>query len=340
MTGHRRSAILISALAWFALGSFAAAQSRVPASTPVTAGPVATAPASTSASAPPSTANSSAPATAPSTTAPADLLIGAGDLLEVSVYGAPDFEKKEARVSSDGNISLPLIAAVHVAGLTASQAERLIAEKLVAGGYFVQPAVSVFDKEYATQGVSVLGEVQKPGVYPLLGPRRLFDAISMAGGLTPKAGSVATVAHRDQPDHPITVKLANNTTASTDGDIEIAPGDTIVVAKAGIIYVVGDVKMPGGFVMENGRLTVLQAIALAQGVNPTASLSKGRLIHTVDGKRQEAPLDVKLIFASKAPDPLLQPEDIVFIPNSAAKSTARRSLDVILQTATGVAIYR
>ena len=113
-------------------------------------------------------------------------LIGGGDLLKVGVFGVKDFDE-DVRVSSRGDITLPLIGSVHVAGLTTEDAATLVQQKLIAGHYMLHPQVSIFEKEYATQGVSVLGEVQKPGVYPLLGSRRLYDVISMAGGTTPRA---------------------------------------------------------------------------------------------------------------------------------------------------------
>jgi polysaccharide export outer membrane protein len=119
----------------------------------------------------------------------------------------------------------------------------------------------------------------------------------------------------------------------------VLPGDTIVVSKAGIVYVVGDVRLPGGFIMENGNITVLKALALAQGTNPTAALNKTRLIRTADGKRQETPLALKQVLSNKAEDLTLRSGDILFVPSSAAKSAARRSIDAIIQTATGVAIY-
>ena len=268
-----------------------------------------------------------------------EMTIGEGDLLEVSVYGAPDFEKKEVRVSGTGDIVLPMIGRQHVQGLTVQQAQDLIAKKLTEGEFYNGPQVSIFIKEYIGEGVSVLGEVQKPGVYPLLGQHRLFDAISMAGGTTPKAGRVVTISRRADPNKPITVSLGNDFQGSTEGNVEVFPGDTVMVSKAGIVYVVGDVKLPGGFVMEHGSMTVLQAVALAQGANPTAALNSSKLIRKVDGNQQEVPIQLKEILSSKSPDVKVQPDDIVFIPNSAAKSAMRRSLEMIVQTASGMAIY-
>lgn len=269
-----------------------------------------------------------------------DLLVGIGDLLEVSVYGAPDFDKKVVRVSGSGEIVLPLIGAQKVDGMSVPQVQQFIAEKLVAGQFFNNPQVSVLVKEYATQGISVLGEVQKPGVYPLLGPRRLFDAISFAGGLTPKAGRTVSITHRNNPEHAEKFQLGDDVQASTAANVEIYPGDTIVISKAGIVYVVGDVKLPGGFVIEHGDITVLQALALAQGANPTAKLNSAKLIHSTGNEHQETPIELANVLSSKTPDIKLHADDILFIPNSKAKSAFRRTVDTALQAAVGVAIYR
>jgi polysaccharide export outer membrane protein len=266
--------------------------------------------------------------------------IGAGDLLKVSVLGAPESDQ-EVRVGADGAVFLNFIGAVHVAGLTTEQAQAVIGKKLAAGGFFTDPQVSVFAKEYATQGVSVLGEVQKPGVYPLLGSRRLFDVLSLAGGTTAKAGKAISITRRNRPQEPITVSLSNDPARTVEGNVEVFPGDTVVVSKAGIVYVVGDVHKPSGVIMENGtEMTVLQAIALAEGTNPDAALNKAKLIRKTPNGPQETPLPLKDMLTAKSPDIHLQAEDIIFVPNSAAKSAGRRSLEAIIQTATGVAIYR
>lgn len=270
-----------------------------------------------------------------------ETLIGGGDLIEVSVYGAPDFTKVESRVSSQGEISLPMLGPVRVTGLSPEQAEKLVASKLEQGKFFNDPHVSVFVKEYATQGVSVLGEVLKPGVYPVLGARQLFDAISLAGGLTPKAGSVISVTHRGETTTSIQVPISNDPEKTASSNVKVYPGDTIFVPRAGIVYVVGDVKMPGGFVLDNSsRMTVLKAVAMAQGANPTAALGNSKLVRKTPKGQEEQPLDLKQIMTGKSPDVAMLPDDIVFIPNSAAKSATRRGLEMILQTATGMAIYR
>ena len=283
--------------------------------------------------------NTTTPAEAASMTPrETELIIGSGDLIEVSVYGAPEFTK-QVRVADSGDISLPLVGSIHVAGLAIHEAELLLQKRLADGGFFNDPQVSIFEKEYATQGISVLGEVQKPGIYPLLGSRKLFDAISAAGGVTAKAGNTVTVTRRSGTHDTQAVTFPPNQTFPPESNIDVFPGDTVVVSKAGIVYVVGDVRMPGGFVMESSEMTVLKAIAMAQGANTTAKLQKTILIRKGSDGPQEIPVALPQIMAAKAPDLKLQPDDIVFVPRSAGKAAARRSLEAILQTAVGVAIY-
>src|ERR1700704_742479 len=186
-----------------------------------------------------------------------DLRIGIGDLLQVTMFGTQDFNS-DFRVSPSGDISLPPLGMVHVAGLSTSEAERSIEEQLREGGFYREPRVSVFQKEYATQGVSILGEVKNPGVYPLLADRHLLDLLSQAGGLTPNASKTISVTHAGAST-PSVVTLSKDPELAATSNPAILPGDTVVVATAGVVYVIGDVNKPGGFVM-NDNLTVLQGL--------------------------------------------------------------------------------
>jgi polysaccharide biosynthesis/export protein len=267
-----------------------------------------------------------------------DLRIGPGDLIEVSVFESPELNTK-CRVTQDGNISMPLIGTVTVAGQSAGDVQARIHELLVQGDYVRNPQVSVFVTEYVTQRVSVLGEVKRPGMYPALASHRLLDYISVAEGLTPLAGSKVLITPRDHPDESVTVSLLNNA-AMPHANPEIRPGDTIMVLKAGIVYVIGDVAKPGGFVMDREeRISALQALALAQGATRTASLSKARIIRRTNEGPQEIALDLKKVLSSKAPDRALVSDDILFVPGSATKSAMKRGIEAVLQTATGVVIY-
>jgi polysaccharide biosynthesis/export protein len=267
------------------------------------------------------------------------LRIGAGDLLDVSIYGVSDFHQ-EARVNESGDIDLPLIGGEHVGGSGVEEAQTMIAKSLVDGGYYRDPHVTVLIKEFSSERVSILGEITKPGMYPIVGTRTLLDLVSEAGGFTAKAGDEITITHRDEPNDPRTVKLSTEPGKAMTGNVEIDPGDTVVVAKAGIVYVVGDVGRPGGFVMENNApMTVLQAIAMASGTNRTAALNSARIVRRTPAGLTEVKIPLKQILAAKTTDMPMYAEDILFIPGSAARSVMTRSMESVFQIATSAAIY-
>ncbi len=273
----------------------------------------------------------------PTTHASPGLRLGSGDLIDVSVYNVPELTTK-ARVSSTGEIYLPLIDYVHVSGLTAEEAEGLIQKRLSDGGFVKNPHVTLFVDQYASQGASVLGEVARPGVYPVPGQQRLFDLISAAGGFSEKAGKSITVTHRDDPDKPVTVPLARNVTDNPESNIPVMPGDTVIVRKADLVYVVGDVGRPSGFLMDSGRLTVLQAIALAGGTTRTANLGGARIIRKGPDGMSETSIELKKILKAKAPDVTMQADDILFVPTSTAKAIAGRTFEAAMQAATAASI--
>ncbi len=258
------------------------------------------------------------------------LRLGNGDLVEVGVYNVPELSSK-VRIDSNGNLYLPLINYVHVAGLTLDEAQRVVEKRLDDGGFVKNPHVTIFVNEYASQGVSVLGEVAKPGVYPVLGNQQLLDLISSAGGLTERAGRVVTVTHRDQQDKSVTVELARNLADSSKSNVEIRPGDTIVVHKADIVYVVGAVNRPSGLLIDRGNITVLQAIALAGGTSNTSKLNGARIIHKGPEGMTETPIRLKKILQAKAPDITMQPDDILFVPNSAFKTALHDNASIAIQ---------
>jgi polysaccharide export outer membrane protein len=267
------------------------------------------------------------------------LQISAGDLLDLSVFDTPELSTK-LRVDEHGNVSLPLAGVLHVSGMTAEQAGLAIETHLRQTDILKDPHVSVNVLEYATQGVTVVGEVKNPGVYPLLGSHGLLDLISAAGGVTTNAGKAVTVTHRADPDHPVVVQVESKPGSTAALKVDISPGDTVMVSHAGIVYVVGDVGKPGGFLIENNdRLTVLQAVALAQGTNKTAALNQAKLIRKTEAGREEMPVPLKRILSNKASDETLADGDILFIPSSQAKNAAYRGMEAALQMATGVVVY-
>jgi polysaccharide export outer membrane protein len=266
------------------------------------------------------------------------LLLGEGDLIDVRVFDTPELSGK-FRVDNLGEITLPVGGTVKVTGFTAEQVQLSIEDRLRQRDILHHPHVEVFVLEYATQGVTVMGEVRLPGVYPLLGKHTVLDFISVAGGLTPSASKTVFMMHRHSPGQVVTVDLNSSPLALEQQDFEVEPGDRIVVTRAGVVYVIGDVGRPGGYLIENkDRVTVLQALALAQGLNKTAKLD-ARLIRSSPGGRTEADLPLKKILANQAPDPGLQDGDILFIPISGTKEWADKGVTSILQMAVGVVIY-
>jgi len=263
--------------------------------------------------------------------------LGPGDLVEVTVYNVAELSTK-ARVSSGGEIYLPLINSIPVGGLTAEEAGTLIQKRLADGGFVKDPHVSVFVSESQSQGASVLGEVARPGVYRVVGEQRLFDVISAAGGLSEKAGHNVTVTHRAQADQPITLPLSRNVSESPATNIRVYPGDTIIVHKADLVYVVGEVSRPSGFLIDHEQLTVLQAIALAGGTTRTANLGGARIIRKSPTGMTETPVELKKILHAKAPDLPMQADDILFVPTSASKAFAGRTFEAAMQAATAVSI--
>jgi len=274
---------------------------------------------------------------APTSTEP---LIGAGDLLKIGVLGASDYDQR-VRVGGNGDVTLALVGAVHVGGMTPENAALAIRKRLMEGGYFSDPQVSVFEEEFATQGISILGEVQKPGVYPVIGPRHLFDVISLAGGTTPKAGQMVSITHRSQPGNVQTVNLSNDPQKNVAANVPVLPGDTVVVSRAGIVYVVGAVRRPTGVIMDNGgQLTVLQALAMAEGADTTAAYNKSKIIRKTPQGPKEITVPLKKIMAAKSPDLQLQADDILFVPSSAAKGIASRSVGTAISLASTIVAYR
>jgi polysaccharide export outer membrane protein len=265
--------------------------------------------------------------------------IGAGDLVEMTVFDTPELSGK-LRVSNTGDVILPLVGTLHLQGLTAGEAQTLIRQKFIGGGFLKDPQVTVFISEYATQNVSVVGEVHKPGIYPAFGTHRLLDYLSLSEGLTPLAGTAIVITHSGHPDQPQRVKMTSGAAPQPENNPEILPGDTIFVERTGIVYVVGDVARPGGFPMDHdGQLTVMQAVALAQGTNDTAAKGSAKLIRTTPQGRQEIPIDLKKILTAKATDLPLQDNDILFVPSSVAKN-ALKNMEAVLPAAAGASIYR
>lgn len=289
-----------------------------------------------------------------------DYRIGPNDELAINVLDAPDL-CVAVRVAADGSISLPLLGSIRAEGLTSRELE-LVLQALLRRTYMKDPQVSVTVIEMQSHNVSVLGAVQKPGVFQVRGTKTLLEMLSLAGGLAPDAGDAVLVmrgasaefvrnkasqmqtekvedanapegglerisaADKSKNENTVEVSLKRLLdTGDPKYNVPIHPGDIIKVKAAGIVYVVGDVNRPGGFpVKDNEHITVLQAIALGQGMGPDAAKSKAKVIRIAqNGQQVEFPVHLGKILSGKSPDLPLQPKDILFIPKNGAKSVGR-----------------
>lgn len=267
----------------------------------------------------------------------AEPTLGSGDLLEISVYNVPELTTK-SRLGNGGDIYLPLIDYVHLAGLTVAEGQALIEKRLSDGGFVKNPHVTLLVDQSQSQGANLLGEVARPGVYPVIGEPRLVDVISAAGGFTDKAGQSITVTHRNQVDKPVTVPFTRRLTDNPASNVPVSPGDTIVVHRASVVYAVGEVGRPSGFLMDTENLTVLKVIALAGGTTRLAKMSGVRIIRKGPDGMTETPVDLKKMLQAKASDIPMQADDILFVPSSATKVIMSRSVDVAVQAASAASI--
>jgi polysaccharide export outer membrane protein len=247
--------------------------------------------------------------------------ISAGDTLDITVFGAPDLSQK-VRVTSNGNAYLPLVNYVHVAGLDVEEAQVAIENALKKGNFLTSPHVSIFVSEYAN-GVVLMGEVAKQGIYPVTASKgKLFDILSEAGGTTPSAGQTVIITHRGDTTQQI-VQLSRDPKKAMEADVPVYQGDTIMVPKAGTIYVVGEVLQPSAFLMENkSGYTALRALAMAHGPTRLAKLSQAVIVRQTPAGVEQIPAPLDKIAQSKAPDVELVADDILMVPTNHAKNAA------------------
>jgi polysaccharide biosynthesis/export protein len=247
--------------------------------------------------------------------------IGAGDLLDVTVFNTPELSAR-LRVDQQGRVTLPLGGDVEVRGLKVAAAAAAVEQVLMAKKIMLQPTVSVSIVEYATEGVTVLGEVRTPGIYTLLGPHSLYDALASAGGALPSEGATITITHASDATHPLIVPVTTPNYSAAQKATIVEPGDTIVVSRADLVYIVGDMTRSGAFYVQNGQpLTILDLISLAQGPNRTAAMSRTTIIRNLpDGSVQSLRFNLDKVMKNQEKNLVLQAGDILVVPRSGWKS--------------------
>ena len=283
-------------------------------------------------------------------------VLGPGDQLTVRVLEAEEVPDKPFRIDEKGSIDVPMIGAVAVNGLTVHQLQALIVSKFSV--YIRNPQVTVSVNEMRSQPVSVLGAVNTPGIHQLQGHKTLVEMLSLAGGLRLDAGYRVRITRRMQwgalslpgvsvdPDGQFSVgevALKGLLEANHPADnIAILPNDVLTVPVAELIYVIGDVKKSGGFVLgERPGVSVLQAIAMAEGLTNLAKPREARILRTNPGSetRTEIPVDLKKILSGQAVDVAMRSNDILFVPTNGAKRLRDRALEAAISIGSGVAIY-
>jgi polysaccharide biosynthesis/export protein len=268
-----------------------------------------------------------------------DAYLGIGDVLTIHLYGSSDYAPT-AHVDVDGKILLPLIGAVEVDGLTVRRAQDLIAERLISAGMYREPQVSIQIVESPNQIVTIIGEVH--AIVPVVGERRLYDVLASAGagggggagattvvvgsgigGLPSTASHVITINRPGVPE-PITVDLGTDPSKSAVGNIPIFARDTIIVPRVGVVYLLGAFRTQGAIPLtQNSPLTLMKVAALGGGPGFEGRYNDLRIVRSVGLERQVVRVDIKKVLDGKAPDPVLQPEDIVFLPSSSVKAAIK-----------------
>jgi polysaccharide biosynthesis/export protein len=284
-------------------------------------------------------------------------LLGPGDRISVSVGDLKEIEIKPASVELDGTVDFQYAGRLQASGLTCGQLSLEVERRLLA--IVREPTVRMEVIEYGSQPVSILGSVNKPGVHQLKGPKNLVEVLAMAEGLKLEAGNLVKIT-RTKAAGPIPLPGAKVDSSgdfttgeasvkallearSPELNIQIRPHDVISVPRADLIYVLGNVRKPGGFPLaERESMTILQALSLAEGVDALGAPQSARIIRTAASgmPSTEVAVDVKKILSGKMADQALHPNDILFVPNSRSRSVGLRALEAGIQMGTGIAIFR
>jgi polysaccharide export outer membrane protein len=289
--------------------------------------------------------------------APSGYILGPGDQLSISVEEIQEeFANKTFRVDTNGELSLPVIGRLQVGGLTIAQLEADSKSRLA--HILKDPQVTVSLVNFGSQSISVLGAVNSPGIRQLEGRKTLFEVLSAAGGLRADAGYQVKItrdlkwgrlplpqAETDASGRcsVVSIQLSDIIDAKDPTEnIDILPGDAVSVPRAELVYVIGSVVRSGGFALnEHSSISALQALSLAEGLQKTAASDKARIMRTVPGSatRVEIPINLKKLLDGRVADVGLEPNDILFVPNSAGKVAKQRTIDILAGTA-GAAIWR
>ena len=270
-----------------------------------------------------------------SSNASADYRLGPEDLLEITIFNIPETTERwneavtprtdTVRVSHQGQISLPLIGEIDVKGLTVLGLEKKLREAY--DHYIYNPQVGVLIREFR-QRVSVIGAVQKPGVFELSGPKSVIEMLAMAGGVSDKAGSQVHI-YREGPNgretHVIDLTVLANSTGLINANnagminLPVEPGDMINVPEAGMFFIDGAVRRAGSYPLGR-RYSLSQALAVAGGVDPELNSNDITIFRRQGpGEFQTIALNLTDMMSGSIADPQIQPDDVIVVPMSTPK---------------------
>lgn len=238
----------------------------------------------------------------------AELVLGGGDVVKISVFGNPDLAV-ETRVSESGFITVPLIGQVNVAGLSSAVAEKKIATMLETGGFVKSPQVNLIVSVMSSQQVSVLGQVNRPGRYPIDGPRTMLDLLALGGGIGPDGGDTVILIRKRGGKTSKDIIDIVDLFRSNDlkADVEVAGGDILFVERAPRFYIYGEVQRPGPVRLER-QMTVLQALSAGGGLTPRGTERGIRI------KRRDASGKMEILETKQ--DDLVRTDDIIYVKES------------------------
>lgn len=295
--------------------------------------------------------------TAPMDT-PGRYVLGPDDVIAIRVPNIDEYNgASPVRIDPNGDVRLPLLGKLHAAGLTVDSMEEQVKAKL--SRLMNHPDVTITVTEVASRPVSILGSVKNPGVHQLGGRRSLIEVLSLAGGIEENAGNAIRITRQpEQGSIPLANVRRDAGSGSSIGEIdvrtlmdardpsvniEVLPNDVITVPKGELIYVIGAVRRPGGFILhQEKQMSLLQALSLAEGLDKVANAGSARILRPgADGSpRVEIPVDVRRILKGDARDIPLEANDILFVPDSKARSASIRALEAAVQITTGLVIWR
>jgi polysaccharide biosynthesis/export protein len=264
--------------------------------------------------------------------------IGTGQVVHVSVFNAPDFSVV-ARVSERGDIAVPMLGVLHIEGLNSQKAADLIASQLKGSDLVLEPHVLV-TVESSSTGITILGEVHAPGIYPLPGKHQLSDLLAAAGGLTGNTGRVIEISNEHTPDQKVLLPWDPTMHNTANYDRPVHSGDHVLVRACGIAYIGGHVNKPGAYSLcGSPQITMSEVIALAGGISPYTAEKHSYLVRTQpDGTRSVQEIDLHKILTAKAEDPIVKEDDIVYVTPSGIKAAADKALGFAL-TLSNTLIY-